>query len=428
MKKLLVLGSDYFTLSVVKEAHTMGLYVIVTDLMDTSPAKEAADEAWMCSTTDIDLLEKKCIENGVNAVMYGASDFNVGNARILCDRLGLPIYCAEELPWKASRDKGLFKEVCKKNGVPVAQDYDLSPEPTAEELKRVKYPVVVKPVDKSGNRGISFCYTEGELVEGYRYARSISDNEHIIVERKLTGTTHNINYVVGNGEIRLASYTESDHDAAQPSYVYSFSRTTNHFLKQYMDEVNDSVIRAFKDLGCKEGIVWVDAIRDEDDGKFYILEMGYRFPAAVASCPLYEKVTGFNPVRWMIECALGVEHNAENMPAPLNGPYQSIVAMDYMFAKKAAKIARVEGLDEVNAMPNVCLDMPKRAGGETRELASIALISIYAENCQVLVDTLQKINTTFKVIDENGENVLIYFSDYEKILRSAAWGIDDFNA
>lgn len=77
MRKLLVLGSDYGTLDIVHEAKKRGIYVIVADLMETSPTKEVADEVWLISTTDTDLLEQKCREVGVTAVITGASDFNI---------------------------------------------------------------------------------------------------------------------------------------------------------------------------------------------------------------------------------------------------------------------------------------------------------------------------------------------------------------
>ncbi|MBR5948717.1 MAG: hypothetical protein IKZ82_08765, partial [Clostridia bacterium] len=64
MKKLLILGSDFGTLQVVREARALGIYVIVADTMPTSPTKELADEAWLISTTDTDLLIEKCREEG----------------------------------------------------------------------------------------------------------------------------------------------------------------------------------------------------------------------------------------------------------------------------------------------------------------------------------------------------------------------------
>ena len=131
--KLLILGSDFVTISVVKEAKKLGVYVIVADLMQNSPTKEEADEAWLISTTDIDLLEQKCKEEKVTAIMFGASDFNIENARVLCRRLNLPIYCDNDSSWKAARNKSVFKEFCKQTGAPVAKDYYITDNMLKEE-------------------------------------------------------------------------------------------------------------------------------------------------------------------------------------------------------------------------------------------------------------------------------------------------------
>ncbi len=71
-KKLLILGSDYGTLDTVHEAHKMGLHVIVTDTMATSPARVAADETWNISTTDIDALAAPAISISITDVNYAS--------------------------------------------------------------------------------------------------------------------------------------------------------------------------------------------------------------------------------------------------------------------------------------------------------------------------------------------------------------------
>ena len=76
MRKLLILGSDFGTIQVVREAHKLGIYVIVADLMETSPTKQEADEAWLLSSTDTDTLVEKCRKENITALMFGASDFN----------------------------------------------------------------------------------------------------------------------------------------------------------------------------------------------------------------------------------------------------------------------------------------------------------------------------------------------------------------
>ena len=135
-QKLLVLGSDYGTIDIVKEAKKMGVYVIVSDLMPTSPTKEAADEAWLISTTDIDILEKKCREENINGVLTGASDFNIARSRELCKRLGFPVYCASDRAWEVATNKREFKDLCKKVGAPIAQDYHITGEFLKEDLQK----------------------------------------------------------------------------------------------------------------------------------------------------------------------------------------------------------------------------------------------------------------------------------------------------
>lgn len=426
-QKLLVLGSDYVTVEVVKEAKDMGVYVIVTDLMETSPSKQAADEAWMVSTTDLDLLERKCKEESVTAIMFGASDFNIENARILCRRLGLPLYCDNDKAWAAARNKSLFKEACKEAGAPVATDYYLTDALTDAELDSVVFPVVVKPVDKSGNRGMSYCHNRQELVDAWKKARSISDNERIVVERMLKGPEYNINYVCGDGEVRLASFSRTYHQPGEASNLYSFEYNSAYHLKQYLAETNGPLIETFKQLGCREGIVWVDAMWDEQDEQFYILEMGYRFPGSMLCVP-HKTMTGYSSVRWMLEVALGIQHKAENMPAPLTEARTDCAGSIHMFTNHGGIVGKIEGLEEVLALPGVNVDMPKREGGAVRDYACMGLLGIYAKDCDALCDTLKKINETLKIEDTNGENLIIRFTDYEILKKEYKEGLADFNS
>ena len=105
--------------------------------METSPTKALADEAWLISSTDTDELVKKCKERNITALMFGASDFNVWNARKVCKILGLPIYCESDYACRVARDKGEFKRICKSVGAPVAQDYYLTDKLTDDELDQI---------------------------------------------------------------------------------------------------------------------------------------------------------------------------------------------------------------------------------------------------------------------------------------------------
>ena len=226
MKKLLMLGTSYESCEMIKYAKSKGVYTIVTDprAPEESIAKLVADEYWMINVSDIDLLENKCKEENINAVICGVSEFCLEVAMELCSRLGLPNYCTPQA-WHYSRDKADFKALCRKVGAPVPEDYNISNEFLDTDLKNIKYPVVVKPVDMSANRGISYCYTQNELKAAYKYAQSLSKNPKIIVERMLKGKEWYGYYAIANGEIRQICLNAMESEPGQLKNIYSI--TTN---------------------------------------------------------------------------------------------------------------------------------------------------------------------------------------------------------
>ncbi len=412
--KLLILGGDFFTLQCAREAKKMGVYVITSDLMNWSPTKEASDEQWMVSTRNIDELCEKCIENGVTATICGASDTNLDCLRELCKRLNFPLYCSSDMAWQASRDKSLFKKICLKNNVSVPQPYYVSKTPTEEELSQIMFPVVVKPVDNSGNRGMSYCNNKEELLSAIEYAIEKSQNGKFIVERKLVGEDYHINYAVANGEIKLVSYAQLFHNSDGAANIYSFEYNSQKYYQQYLDEINDSLISTFKELGCSDGVVWADVMRDTTDGKFYVLEMGYRFPSALASCHLLESITGFNACKWMVEYALGIPHTLNNIKSE-NINLELKLGFIHFFTAKSGKIAKIEGLKKIKGLNEIYVDMPKREGAEVIGMAPFANMAFLCSDTESMVEKLKYINGNFKVFNEDGEDMLIRFTDYERV-------------
>ncbi len=423
MKKLLILGSDFGTISVVREAHRQGYYVIVADLMEESPTKKEADEAWLISTTAIDELEQKCHETGITAIMFGASDFNISNARVLCKRLGLPIYCDDDITWEVVRDKRAFKKLCAEVDAPIATDYELNDNNYKKAADSILFPVVVKPSDKSGNRGMNYCSSKEEFIKAYQAAREISDRS-IIVERQLVGEEFNVHYALADGEASLLYFTATHHEPGQPYNLYSFKCTTSNHLRQYIKEVNESVVEVIKKAGCKEGIAWVDVMRDQD-GKFYLLEMGYRFGGVMTYVP-YEHVSGFNTVRWMLDIACGKKHVKTDLPRPLSQAYTSMAASYHLFTRHAGTVGDMRGLDEIANMEGVFIDIPKRIGSSVRDKTGIGLLGVYAKDADEMCQKITEINRLLSVTDEKGRNLIIKFDDTKAILQEYRDGLKDF--
>lgn len=423
-KKILLLGSDFGTLDMVLEAKKQGYYVIATDLMETSPSKEAADEMWKISTTDLTILEEKCRELDIKGIITGASDFNITCARQLCKRLNLPIYCENDYAWKVARDKSEFKKVCNLVGAPVAKGYTINDELTREQLDAIEYPVVVKPVDKSGNRGMSYCSNEAELLEAYKNARSVSSNPNIVCERQLHGPEWTVYYLLADGQAQLFYFAKEHHQPGELANLYTIMNSSSHHLKQYLEEMNDKVIEVFKQANFTEGLAWVETMLD-DDGKFYLIECGYRFGGDMENI-CYEKVSGFNSIKWMIDTAVGKKHTIKDLPAPLTTAHKACSATYHLFANKDAIITKIEGLDKIEANGNVYVDMPKREGSKVFDRACMGIVRIYGETHLKMIEKIKYITDNLKIYDENGEELFIKFTDYKSISDDFEAGLLEF--
>ena len=296
MEKLLMLGTSLGSKNIIEYAKSEGIYTIVTDYLppERSTAKLISDEYWMINTGELDALEKKCREEGVTCVMCGVSEFNLEMTMELCKRLGLQSYCTPEA-WHYSRDKADFKKVCREIGAPVAQDYFLTDALTDAELDKVVFPVVVKPVDLSGNRGITYCYNKQELIDAYHYAKSVSKNPKIVVERMLNGKEWYSYYALADGEIRQICLNAMEAEPGQLKNLYSLTTSITGNVERFMAEINPQIEAVLRRIGCKEGIAWVQVMLDEDD-HFYIIEMGYRLPGDLPDYS-YPELCGFDSIK-----------------------------------------------------------------------------------------------------------------------------------
>lgn len=423
MKKLVVIGSDFGSIDVVISAQKEDWYVIVADYLkiDDSRAKQLADEAWEISTTDIDKLYDKCKAERIDAVFSGAHDFNIGNVRALCKKLNLPIYCSDDYTWQVANNKRLFKDICVEVNAPVARDY------TIQDISSIQYPVVVKPVNLCANRGMSYCDNQSQLMQAIRIAQELSKNDSVIIERKLEGEEFAVNYVIANGEAYFM-YFSSEH--SEPGYsknLYSLITTTKFHLKEYLQGVNDKVIEVFKRAGCKEGIAWVECILDKD-GRFYLLEMGHRFGGEMTYVPFY-KVSGFDAVKWMFETAQGISHGNADLRLLESENYvknRGIAASYHIFTKRKGIISVLSGLDDIAEMQNVFLDWIRFSGASVENGSAIGIIRIYASDAEDLCNMIRIINNYLVVKDDDGNDMIIYFTDYQTILDEYLQGIKEW--
>ncbi len=413
MNKLLMLGTSFASREIIRKARRRGWYTIVTDNLppEKSPAKQCADEYWMISTSEIEVLEKKCREEGINAVFSGVSEFNLDRVRILADDLHLPCYINPDA-WGFARNKKLFKKKCLEIGVPVVPEYPIPTPGDEASWQQIVYPVVVKPVDGTGNAGLSICHNRKELEEGIRKAQTTSANPEIILERYITGEETWNYYVIAEGIVQYVYSGGVFRQPGYPTFLYSVGTSAPNGIDDYLAQMNPHCIELLRDIGCQEGMAWIQCIRDAE-GNYYALEMAHRM-SADASGDMLEKSLGFNIVDWMLDTALGVKHYADKLPKPIKRPYNGTMGLYYLFADHAGRISEVEGLDQLDPS-RFRVETAKNQGEDVRQYQVMVKITFFARQAEEMCQILRDLNEKIKINDQSGRDLAVRFTDFSAV-------------
>lgn len=412
MKKLLILGSCISSKEIIEYAKSQGIYTIVADPrdIDNRSAKQWSNEAWMVDVSDIDTLEKKCREKNVDGVICGVSEFCIDKALELCERLDKPFYSSKET-MVYSRDKDIFKKTWRALGVPLPDDYNISPNLTDEELDKIKFPVVVKPVDCCSNTGISYCNNKKELRAGYKYALSVSHSSKIIVERMLEGEEWYSYYGFVDGKVALLALNAMYAQPGFPKNVYSIVTTVSNHVAKFCKEINPQIESALLKIGCKEGIAWVQEMLDKD-GKFYVIEMGFRGDGALIYLP-YKELLGIDCVKLQVDASMGVENDPSILPPSQTRAFTGSSTAYMMWSKKNTTLKKIIGLDDVKAWEGVTVGQWKNGGDDIQQYTSMATICFASSSIDEMCKMIERINNTVKYIDVDGEDILIHYDQYE---------------
>lgn len=421
-KKLLVLGGGTASLDLVINAKEMGVYTIVTDYLKSGVAKDIADESLLISTADIDSLEAVIKEKSIDGVFCGPSEFNLRNVIKLCEKTGLPCY-TDMATWNRCANKDEFKSFCIKNNVDCPRPFLIDENSSDEELDKIDYPVIVKPVDGSSSRGITVCYDKTTVRNACLFAKENSTSKKIIVEKYIenAGEIFGVRYIVDNGEaypyLLLDSYILDPND--KNGLISNCLYTPSKYSDYYMTNMDSAVREMIKDLGIKNGTAFFQAL--PYDGKIYIHEMGYRLSGGMLfkfTVPLI----GINDMKMMIRFALGDTMCTKDEVKLLKADSSQKTGVQYILPLSTGKIASIEGLEDILFIP--CLQdfiQYYHVGDEITEeyLGTLSQhfgrFTFVADDVQALHDAITKIDSTLKIKNDAGELMNIYKFDLNRI-------------
>ena len=278
MKKLMLLGGLRYLLPVIEEAHKLGIYVITADYLPNNIAHKYSDEYCNVSIIDKDAVLKAAQELKIDGILSHAVDPGVTTAAYVAEKMGLPFQCS----YKAAcilQDKSLFRKFLSENGFncPKAKGYD-NAEEALKDVDYFNWPVIVKPVDSAGSKGVSKVENKADLRKAIEFALSESHNGHFIVEDFLEkeGLSAGSESFVVDGKLLYNGFYDQyfDNEAVNP-YAPSAEIWPSAKDLKYLDEIRSELQRLFTLLNIKTGLFNVEW-RVCKNGKTYLMEVSPR--------------------------------------------------------------------------------------------------------------------------------------------------------
>ena len=425
-KNLLLMGGGAYSKGILKYKQEKEFRIIAVGSNSNNPIVDIADVFYHVDTQNVDEIVNIVRKEKVDGIFVGSSEVNIDPAITVSEITGCNFY-SNRKQWDIISDKSEFKNLARKHGIPVPCDFHVTKEFLKEDLEKIVYPVIVKPVDSSGARGMNICYNEEELKKYYIEALNWSKSKKIVVEEVITGGKEVFfHYTIQNGIYSLSmGFTKFKVLSQKKDYVSLpiFHMYPSSHIDNYMKRVNEAAINMFKDIGLKNGIVMLQGF--DIDGEFKFFESGYRM-GGEQMYVFTDHQNNVNSLEMMINYAL-TGQMAEFDIFERDNAYFKWPCCNYYIPLKAGTITEVKGLEEVENMKNV-LNVTKMFNigdviYDTNQLERVCLrLHVYGETPSELASALVEISATLKILDENGNEMQIEHLQYDRCLKAIEEG------
>lgn len=334
----MLLGGIRYLLPVIKAAHEQGYYVITADYLPGNIAHKYSDEYVNVSIIDKEAVLKAAQEKHIDGIMSFGVDPGVVSAAYVQARMGLPAFGPYESVC-ILQNKDRFRAFLAENGfnVPKARSYSNLAE-VAKDAEGFEYPVIVKPTDSAGSKGVSRVDGPEALLAAARYAMDKSLSGKIIIEDFIEkqGCSSDTDSYSENGNLKFVSFNAQHFDlkAANPYTPAAYSWPST-FTAEQEDYLTSEIQRLIGLLQMKTNIYNIET-RIGTNGKPYIMELTPR-GGGNRLCEMLRFATGTDLITPMTRYIVG-----DSVPAVEQKPYLGHWAEVILHAEKDGRFEGIE--------------------------------------------------------------------------------------
>lgn len=276
----MLLGGIRYLLPAIEAAHKHNIHVITVDYLPENIAHKYSDEYHNVSILDKDAVLHLAEELKIDGILSYAVDPGVVTAAYVAEKMNLPFTCSYEAAC-ILQDKSKFRKFLSDNGfdVPHAKGYTKDEVDIALSDKDFfTWPVIVKPVDSAGSKGVSRVDNPQNILDAINIALLESHNGHFIIEDflELNGYQSSADCFSLDGKLIYADYSDQlfDNNAANP-YTPSIEIWPSSMFESIQEKLSSELQRLIELLGMGTGLYNVES-RFSTNGKAYLMEVSPR--------------------------------------------------------------------------------------------------------------------------------------------------------
>lgn len=400
-KKVLLLGGSHFQVPSVIRAKELGYYAITCDYLPDNPGHQYADEYHNVSTTDKEAVLKLAQDLQVDGIVCYASDPAAPTAAYVAEKMGFPTSPYESVEILSNKDR--FRAFLTENGftVPKAKGYAYDElDQAIADAASFKFPIMVKPVDSSGSKGVKKIDSADEIKETVEAAMVYSRAKRFILEEYVEKFGYQIagdGFSV-DGKLVFRCFANEHFDASGINPYVPIGESWPYNMPQHVHQkLHDEIQRALTLLNMGTQAYNFDARIDADEN-VYLMEIGPRNGGNLIA-QVTDYATGVDMVTYTIKAAMGEDCSDLHMVEP-KGFWAS-----YMVHSQTPGILKEVWLDEAFKQNNIVeFEMTAQVGEEieafTGSNGTLGTMILKFESMEEMLEKMDHMENWVKVITE----------------------------
>lgn len=299
-KKIAIIGGSYLQLPAVLKAKEMGYEVHCFSWADGAVCAEKADFFYPISIIEKKEILKECLRIGIDGITTIASDVAVLTVNYVASKMGL-ISNPDEYS-EVTTNKYLMRECFLRNNIP-SPKFTIARKDNLQHIKNLNFPIIVKPTDRSGSRGVEKVFNNDQLVKAIERAQKESFSGDAIIEEYITGREISVESISYEGQHYILQITDKVTTGA-PYFVELEHHQPSTLPEEIQIEVKSIVLNALDALNIKYGASHSE-LKITDNNDIKVIEIGARMGGDFIGSNLVTLSTGYDFLEGVIKVAMG---------------------------------------------------------------------------------------------------------------------------